>query len=164
MKKRRLWIAIGVLLGLAVLAALLLWIFLPRQTSYTVKKENAENFGALLRDLVEAYENPGDADKLRIAADLEAIRRIDKTDHAVASAIAEHWQHVYLDKDYTLLLHADDTDAAAALVSSGIPDSRSHAIVVLGYELKDGQMQPELVGRCEAAAALARVFPSTILV
>ena len=45
-----------------------------------------------------------------------------------------------------------------------VRDSGRHAFVVLGYELKDGQMQPELKGRCDAAAAAARSYPSTILV
>jgi vancomycin permeability regulator SanA len=36
--------------------------------------------------------------------------------------------------------------------------------VVLGYELKNGEMQPELKGRCAAAAAAARSFPSTIII
>jgi vancomycin permeability regulator SanA len=36
--------------------------------------------------------------------------------------------------------------------------------VVLGYQLEDGEMKPELNGRCDAAAAAARSFPDSILI
>ncbi|MBR3293883.1 MAG: YdcF family protein [Oscillospiraceae bacterium] len=164
MKKHRLWIVLGALVCVAVIAALLFGLAGGKHRAYEVNKNNTENFGALLNDLMTAYENPQAEDAQTVAADLAAIRRVDARDHAVASAIADHWQRVYLDPDYELYLHRDDGETAKSLAAVGVPDSRSHAIVVLGYELKNGQMQPELVGRCEAAAALARAFPSTILV
>ena len=106
-------------------------------------------FGSFLFDLVDIYENGGD------------IRRIDadagELGDDLAFAIAEHWKRVYLDPDYKLYLHGKDDPAA-------IPIRGPHAIVVLGYELKDGNMTPELKGRCEAAAALAEAFPESVLV
>ena len=125
--------------------------------------DNAENYEKLLTDLVTAYESPNENDGRTIDADVAAIREVDRRDGAVARSIAAHWQKVYLDPDYTLCLYQGDP-AAPELKRSGIPNSRRHALVLLGYELKNGAMQPELERRCEAAAAAARAFPETILI
>ena len=110
---------------------------------------SAVTFGSFLFDLVDIYENGGDL--RRIDADAEELG------DELAFAIAEHWKRVYLDPDYKLYLHGKDDPAQ-------LPISEPHAIVVLGYELKDGNMTPELKGRCEAAAALAEAFPASVLV
>ena len=128
-----------------------------------ITAENAANVGTLLSDLVSAYENPAEGDLSRIEADLEAIRAVSAEDYAVAQSIADHWKTVYLDPDYCLHLYEGE-EQAETLADAGIPDGNTHAIVVLGYELQDGEMQPELKGRCEAAAAVARQFPEAILV
>ena len=100
----------------------------------------------LLADLLTAYEQPGSEDEAHIEADLSAVQAVSEGDYPVAKAIAAHWRQVYLDAE------------------AGIPDERTHAFVVLGYELQDGEMTEELKGRCEAAAAAARSFPNAILV
>lgn len=48
------------------------------------------------------------------------------------------------------------------ITDSGIPDTSSHAFIVLGYELKDGEMTDELKGRCKAAAAAAKMYLNTM--
>lgn len=107
------------------------------------------NYGTLLLDMLEAYEEGKDA--ARIDADVQAIGE------DMAYAIAEHWKSVYLNPDYQLLLYGrDDPDQ--------IPVSRAHAFIVLGYELENGEMTDELKGRCEAAACAAAAFPDSILV
>ena len=107
------------------------------------------NYGTLLLDMLEAYEEGKDA--ARIDADVQAIGE------DMAYAIAEHWKNVYLNPDYQLLLYGrDDPDQ--------IPVSRAHAFIVLGYELENGEMTDELKGRCEAAACAAAAFPDSILV
>ena len=127
-----------------------------------VSEANAANFGKLLTDLVTACETPSDADEQTIRADLDAIEAADRKDLAVAESIADHWMSVYADPDFRLYCWQGG-EKADELNGVGIPDSRTHAIVVLGYALRDGEMQPELIGRCEAAAAMARSFPSAIL-
>lgn len=149
----------------AALAALLLLFARntepPRERP--IAKENRDNFSALLADLVAAYESPSETDGQTIAADLAAIRAVDRRDHAVAEAIASHWRTVYLESEYTLYCYHGG-GAAPELAGTDIPNRRDHAFVVLGYALQDGQMQPELIGRCEAAAAAARAYPNAILV
>ena len=157
---------IPILAALFALLGLVLLYFAPLSKpaeKRPITAENGANVGTLLVDLVNAYENPAEGDLSRIEADLETIRAVSADDYAVAKGIADHWKAVYLDPDYRLYLHHGE-EKASVLEEVGIPDDAGHAIVVLGYELRDGEMQPELKDRCEAAAAVAREFPNAILV
>ena len=133
-----------------------------RVSAYFAAQRGAR-LGQLLRDLLTARETPAADDGQRIDADLTAIKAVSEADYPVAKAIAEHWRQVYLDPAYTLCCHGEGK-LAPELDGAGIPDERTHAFVVLGYELQNGEMTDELKGRCEAAAAAARSFPKTILV
>ena len=117
----------------------------------------------LLEDLLMAYEQPGSEDEAHIEADLSAIQAISEADYPVAKSIADHWRQVYLDPAYALCCHGEG-DLVPELADAGIPNEKTHAFVVLGYELQNGEMTDELKGRCEAAAAAARSFPNAILV
>ena len=108
----------------------------------------------LILDLLEAYQSPSPEADARIDADVAAL------DSETAASIAGHWKSVYLDPDYHLYLNGTDDPSGLAIADQGT----SHAIVVLGYELQDGEMTEELMGRCDAAAALAQAFPESILV
>ena len=159
MKKRSLLILLS---ALAVIALVLILLISGGEKA-PVSARNAENFGALLGDLVNAYENPAEGDRQTIETDLKRIRSVSRRDYQLAKSVADHWENVFLDEDYPLYLYQGDP-LAPELAEAGIPDSSDHAIVVLGYELEDGQMQPELVGRCETAAAAARAYPRTIVI
>ena len=142
--------------------AFLLGLF-PQEQEYQVAEGNRINFSLLLTDLLEAYENPSDEMEENIAFDLATIKAVNANDFAVAESIAEHWKQVYLDPEYQLNFYQREK-RAEELKTAEISDSAAHAFVVLGYELKDGEMTQELKGRCDAAAAAARMFPNTILV
>ncbi len=107
--------------------------------------------GTLLTDLIGAYLDPGGAASGRIDADVHALGT------RTAAAVAEHWKKVYLDPGYRLYLYGTDDPSA-------VPVEGRHAIVVLGYQLKDGEMTEELMGRCDAAAALAQAFTGSLIV
>ena len=124
---------------------------------------NDSPFAALLGDLVNAYENPSDGDEAIIAEDLEAVMAREPENYELAKAVADHWTEVFLDPEYRLYIWTGGT-TAEELKDAGIPEGKTHAIVVLGYQLSEGRMQPELEGRCEAAAAMARSYPQAILV
>ena len=159
MKKARKWIA-AVCAAVLILCPGTAWGAEPEKP---VSEANAANFGRLLTDLVKASEDPSGADERTVTADLKAIWRVSRRDHALAKAIADQWRRVYLDPDYRLMIY-HGTKRAEELEDSGIPQGSFHAIVVLGYELLDGEMQPELTARCDAAAAAARSFPQAVLV
>lgn len=127
----------------------------------SVNEDNYDNFTALLTELVYAYENPGEDRSGIIDEEIQAIRDIDPADGDIAQAVADIWEDCFTAPDDELLMAGTDD---ASLSDSGIPDSPSHAIVILGFELKNGQMQDELIGRLQAAAVLAEAFPETYIV
>lgn len=129
-----------------------------------ISEGNKTRFAALFTALVNAYESPSEGDDARIDAKLDAIREVNASDYDIALAIADHWRDVYLDDDYPLFIYREGEERATVLEQTSLRDSARHAFVVLGYELKNGEMQPELKGRCAAAAAAARSFPSAILI
>lgn len=147
-----------------LLAALLIMIGVSGMADdYRIDEENMENFATLLNDLLSSYEAPSGEDEQRIEADLEAICAVSDSDGEIAQSIADHWRTVYLDADYPLYIH-DGGEYATALVQAFPESMDAHAIVVLGYELQNGEMTEELMGRCEAAAAAARSYPNAIIV
>lgn len=150
--------------ALVLLAGCLILLARPAFSQCLVREENTKLFGRLLTDLVQAYEKPKASDADTIASDLSAIRSPDGRDERLAQAIAGHWQQVYLDRSYPMYLHRKGSQWAEALQGAGIEDRRSHAFIVLGYALVDGEMTRELKGRCNAAAAAARQYPHTLLV
>ena len=137
------------------------------QTESNVTQSTADpeamNMGKLLADLVSAYETPSDQANQAIDTDLAAIQAASPSDYQIAQSIANHWKSVYLDPSYVLYTYGGG-ELATELASSGIPADVPHAFVVLGYELKNGEMQDELKGRCQAAAAAARSYPASVLV
>ena len=133
------------------------------EDGYRPAAGNEEGFVRLLTDLYLAARNPSGETGQTVAADLAAIRSVSETDGEIAASIADHWERTFLNPDYRPCLYGGG-ERAEELLQSGIPDSRTHAFVVPGYELRDGKMTRELKGRCDAAAAAARAYPEAILV
>ena len=159
MKKRSVIIALVILL---VVVFLYIAVRGEMVTKSPVTTDNAENFGALLMDLVRACETPSEQDAQTILTDLEVIRSVNENDYTVAQALTDIWQEVYLDPDYRLFIYGKNDPAE--LRECGVVNSPRQAIVILGYALSDGEMQPELISRCDAAADLAKAFPEAVLV
>lgn len=153
---------VSVLTGICLYTVFLLGLFQHWQ-EYRISDGNRINFGHLLSDLLDAYENNTASENERLIFDLETIKAVSPRDYAVAKSITEHWKKVYLDHEYKLIMYSGE-GTAPELNDSGIPDSSAHAFIILGYELRDGEMTEELKGRCDAAAAAAKEFPNTILV
>ena len=79
----------------------------PAPITAPITEENDANVGALLSDLVQAAVDrtaPEESAPV-IQRDLEAIRAVSERDYELASAIAGHWQTVYLDPDFPMYLH-----------------------------------------------------------
>lgn len=128
-----------------------------------IDPDNADNFSHLLSVLVYAYESPDEETDAAIDGVLADIENVSQADGELARRIFDNWYNVFIDPDYTLNLY-QGVDNAPELEGSGIPDRPSHAIVILGYELSNGAMQNELVGRLDAAASLAHAYPQTLIV
>ena len=121
--------------------------------------EHKEEFSLFLTALLDAWEAPSEEHRQAIADRLKDIEAVSAGDFEIAASIGEHWQRVYLDAADPLLLYPEDDPSHLP-----ISEPSAHAFVVLGYALKDGEMQDELKGRCMAAAAAAKAFPGSILV
>ena len=130
---------------------------------YHINEDNMTNFTNLLTGMMQAYEQPSEGDEALFDMALEAIGSVSATDLELATDILDHWKSVYLNPDYPLYLYQGE-ESAETLAVTNIPDSPTHAFVVLGFELKDGELTDELIGRCEAAAAAARFYHNAILV
>ena len=115
------------------------------------EQETAVTFTVLVADLENACLDPSREASARIEADLDAL------DDPLARAVAEHWQETWLNPDYRMYMYGTDSPLL-------LPVTGRHAFVVLGFQLQNGEMTEELIGRCEAAAAAARAFPDSILV
>ncbi len=86
-----------------------------------------------------------------------ADRETEELNEALAYDIAAEWERVYLDPDYPVYCSGTDNPEE-------LPVRGKHAFVILGFELKNGEMTPELKGRCDAAAEAAGAFPGSVIV
>ena len=111
------------------------------------EEEQTVDYSVLISDLSAAKEAAS-----RIDADLEALK-----DDEMAAFIAAKWQELFMEPGYRVYVLGKDSPAELQITGS-------HAFVVLGYELENGEMTEELKERCEAAAAAWREFPDSILV
>ena len=114
-------------------------------------EEEKVDYAVLFTDMARAAEAPSPEASRRIEADVAAM------DGPVAAAVAASWVQVYADPDYRLLIYGQDDPR-------DIPVRGKHAFVVLGFELEKGEMTDELKGRCDAAAAVAKAFPDSLIV
>ena len=114
---------------------------------------DAQAVEELLQDMLDAYNQPSPEAEERVSMDAAAIN------HPVITAVAEHWKEVFLDPDYRMYYYKTDDPK-----NLEIPDPSRHAFVVLGFRLRDGEMEPELQGRCRAAAAVAKAYPEAIVI
>ena len=84
------------LLAAVVLCTAFLIGMQPRTKDYRIADGNRINFGHLLSDLLDAYENNSSQAQDRLTFDLETIKAVSTRDCEVAKAIADHWASVYL--------------------------------------------------------------------
>ena len=109
------------------------------------KQEGKEiTFTTFLADLASMDES-------LIEEDLAAL------ENSLAAAIAAKWKELFIDSGYRIYIDGQDDPAE-------LPVTGKHAFVILGFQLKNGQMQDELKARCDAAAKAAKAFPDSILV
>lgn len=129
----------------------LLWCFSCACAETPAAGETAPDYTALLADMRIAYFSPTEENIRKLNTDA------DRMNDPLARSIADQWISVWLDPEYRLSLYGADDPAQ-------LPVRGRHAFVVLGFQLMNGEMTDELMGRCQAAAAAASAFPDSILV
>ena len=108
----------------------------------------------VLKDLLTAsrkYKTQKDIQKVQ--DDIARIR------NPILLEAAVRWKELFIDSGYKLFKSGRNKPQTL-----GIPDPAKHGFVVLGFCLKDGKMLPELVGRCKAAATVAKAYPDALIV
>ena len=149
--------------ALCLLLAALFLIGAAAAESYQVAEKNQPLFRELFSLLKAAVDSPAGRDDAAADKVLEQIRGVSEADYEIARAVTDHWRAVWLDPFYPLYLYRGE-EKAVTLERSNPPIGEKHAIVVLGYQLENGEMKDELKGRCKAAAALAKSYPDAIIV
>lgn len=146
----------------ALIIALLL-LFSAAQADWQPAGENVPRFLELLGLLDESVPAGGVPDGKAVDAVLNEIRRENTDDYDIACAIVDHWNATVADRYYRMFAYKGQ-DRAYALERSGLDFGGKHAFVVLGFQLQDGEMQEELIGRCDAAVAAARSYPDAVII
>ena len=145
-----------------LIVLLVLLVSAAQAEKWLPSEKNSLRFRKLV-GLLEDSVLQGAADTAAIDKVLGEIRRASEDEYDIARAVADHWYAVMLDPEYKMYQYRDEL-TAHELEWSGLDFGGKHAFVVLGYQLDEGHMRPELIGRCDAAAAAARAFPDSYIV
>lgn len=107
----------------------------------------------LVTDMVFTMRREGESGERVIRALLEELKAEDPE-------LGDLWEDIM---NYWLSVSGDFIVNVGAL-PNGLPEDNSLCITVLGFQLMhDGEMAPELVGRCEIALAAAQQYPNAFV-
>ncbi|MBQ9661678.1 MAG: YdcF family protein [Oscillospiraceae bacterium] len=117
------------------------------------KRYNEQTY-QLVTDLVVTMRNHGLEGADSIRALLEELKAADPELGVLWEGIMDYWMEI-----------SADLPLYPGVLPDGLPEDDSLCIVVLGFQLMyDGDMAPELEGRCEIALASARKYPNAYIV
>lgn len=121
-------------------------------TTIAFASSNEKSISELKAELIYYYKNGNsNTDVLRT---LDAIKSISEDEYNEWKKIIDYW-------GYTENSMVENIGVAP----DGLPDTNTHAFVVLGYALnRDGSMQDELKGRCQVAYESAMKYPNAYVV
>ena len=148
---------------IAVALVLMLLCGTAAGETWRAAEEDYPMFETLLERLETSERDKVKADRKELDDILEMIHLKSAEEYEVGRAIVDHWYKAVKNSNYRKFAYRGE-DKATPLERSGMDFSGKHAFVVLGYQLKDGEMTDELKGRCDAAAAAARSFPESVLI
>ena len=147
----------------AIIAATLVLVLLCGTAigeTWKAAEEDLPLFESLFEKLETEEREKIKADPEELDYILEMIHLKSAEEYQVGRAIVDHWYGSVRNANYRRFAYRGE-EKAVPLERSGLDFSGKHAFVVLGYQLQDGEMTEELIGRCEAAAAAARSFPES---
>ena len=108
----------------------------------------------LVTDIIYTMRNRGEEEEPSIRALLEELKAADPALGTMWEGIADYW--FYVCRDFTV---------NPGHLPDGLPEDDSLGIVILGFQLMgDGEMAPELIGRCETALACAAQYPNAYVI
>lgn len=150
----------------AIIAATLVLVLLCGTAigeTWKAAEEDLPLFESLFEKLETEEREKIKADPEELDYILEMIHLKSAEEYQVGRAIVDHWYGSVRNANYRRFAYRGE-EKAVPLERSGLDFSGKHAFVVLGFQLQDGEMTEELIGRCEAAAAAARSFPESVLI
>ena len=105
---------------------------------------------SIISDIVYAYK----MDQTKAYPEIEQLFAELR---ALDPALAKAWKEVM---DYWIYVN-NDLEVNDSVLPDGLPQDDSLCIIVLGFQLEpDGEMAPELLGRCRTALECAKKYPS----
>ena len=117
-------------------------------------KQYDEHTYQLVTDIIYTMRNRGEEEEPSIRALLQELKETDPALGTMWEGIADYW--FYVCRDFTV---------NPGRLPDGLPEDDSLGIVILGFQLMgDGEMAPELIGRCETALACAAQYPNAYLI
>ena len=131
--------------------------------TWKVAEEDLPMFEMLLEKLQTEETDKVKADRDELEYILEMIHLKSAEEYQVGRSIVDFWYGTVQNSNYRRFAYRGD-QTAYTLERSGLDFSGKHAFIVLGYQLNNGEMTEELIGRCDAAAAAARSFPDSLLI
>ena len=124
----------------------------PAATPYAAPKGYTARTYQLVSEMVyiRRYETPDGDEQIRALE--QELTEADPALGAAWSGIMDYWRYANLEMPINRSL------------PDHLPQDDSLCLVVLGYQLLyDGDMAPELLGRCELALACARQYPNAFI-
>lgn len=121
---------------------------LPEPTAYTARGYDAASY-SLVSDLIYCYRmQVSNKDEL-VDTDLDKLRQVEPLLGDMWTGIVETWRHV------------NESGYVCYTLPEGLPGDDSLCFIVLGFQLLyDGEMAPELIGRCETVLGCLERYPN----
>lgn len=107
----------------------------------------------MVNDLLYTYRYLGKSGEDSVREKLSALKEADPALGKLWEDTMEYWFYAN-----------DEMPVTPHVLPDGLPENDSLCIVVLGYQLlADGEMTPELLGRCQVALASAEKYPEALI-
>lgn len=124
----------------------------PEEVHGTPKRYTEETY-QLVTDMVYAYRHLGAAGNQQVETALDKLKGIDPQLGTLWEGIMREWARV-----------SEELTVTPGILPENLPNDSSLCIAVMGYHLNaNGDMLPEMEGRCETALRLLDKYPNAIL-
>ena len=124
----------------------------PEEVHGTPKRYTEETY-QLVTDMVYAYRHLGAAGNQQVETALDKLKGIDPQLGTLWEGIMREWARV-----------SEELTVTPGILPENLPNDNSLCIAVMGYHLNaNGDMLPEMEGRCETALRLLDKYPNAIL-
>ena len=125
---------------------------LPDEALQSPKGYTRETYD-MVNDLLYTYRYLGKSGENSVREKLAALKEADPALGKLWEETMEYWFYAN-----------DEMPVTPHVLPDGLPEDDSLCIVVLGYQLlADGEMTPELLGRCQVALTSAEKYPRALI-